>query len=84
MPKVVIRSGSVPTLEVGDTILNLNTFGDGGAVGGANNPVFFENDKTVTADYSITSGKNAMSAGPITVNAGITVTIPAGSEWTIV
>ena len=84
MPKVVIRSGSVPTLEVGDTILNLNTFGDGGAVGGTNNPVFFENDKTVTADYSITSGKNAMSAGPITVNAGITVTIPAGSEWTIV
>ena len=45
---------------------------------------FYENDTNVTASYSITSGKNAMSAGPITLNANIIVTIPSGSVWTVV
>jgi len=56
----------------------------GGATGGANNPVFYENDQTVTANYSITSGKNAMTAGPVTIADGVNVTIPDGSTWTIV
>jgi hypothetical protein len=58
--------------------------GVGGASGGADNPFVYENDATVTADYEITSGKNAMSAGPITIADGATVTIPDGSVWTIV
>jgi hypothetical protein len=56
----------------------------GGATGGGSDTVFFENDQTVTADYTITTNKNAMSAGPVTVNSGITVTVPSGSRWTIV
>lgn len=56
----------------------------GGARGGAGNSVFYENDTNVTSDYTITSGKNAMSAGPITINTGVTVTVPSGSTWTIV
>ena len=52
--------------------------------GGTGNVVFYENDQTVTQNYTITSGKNAMSAGPITVNSGVTVTVPTGSTWTIV
>ncbi len=56
----------------------------GGATGGGNDKVFVENDQTVTTDYSITAGKNAMSAGPITINSGKTVTVPSGSVWTIV
>jgi hypothetical protein len=56
----------------------------GGATGGANNPVFYENDQTVTVNYSITSGKNAMTAGPVTIADGVNVTIPDGSTWTIV
>ena len=56
----------------------------GGAMGGGSNRIFFENDITVTDDYTITSGKNAMSAGPLTINAGVTITIPSGSDWTIV
>lgn len=56
----------------------------GGAKGGGANAVFYENDQTVTADYSITSGKNAVTAGPITINSGIIVTIPSGSVWTVV
>lgn len=56
----------------------------GGATGGANNPVFYENDKTVSVTYTITTGKNAMTAGPITIQDGVSVTIPDGSTWTIV
>ena len=58
--------------------------GGGGASGGGSDAVFYENGQTVTSDYSITSSTNAMSAGPITINSGITVTIPSGSTWTIV
>ena len=56
----------------------------GGARGNGGNNVFFENDITVNADYEITTGKNAMSGGPITIDSGVTVTIPSGSTWTIV
>lgn len=56
----------------------------GGATGGGSNKIFFENDQTVTNDYTITSGKNAVSAGPISINSGIVVTVPSGSTWTIV
>jgi hypothetical protein len=55
-----------------------------GAQGGGNNPVFFENDQTVTVSYTITTNKNAMSAGPITIDDGVTVTVPTNSTWTIV
>lgn len=55
-----------------------------GAVGGSADLVFFENDITVTANYTITTNKNAMSAGPITINSGVTVTVPSGSVWTVV
>lgn len=58
--------------------------GFGGASGASGNAVFYENDTNVTASYQITSGKNAMSAGPITLNAGVVVTIPSGSVWTVV
>ena len=54
-------------------------------VGGAStNTVFFETDKVVAVNYQITSTKNAMSAGPIAINAGIAVTVPSGCSWTIV
>ncbi len=55
----------------------------GGASGGGSNQVFYENDQTVTTDYTVSSGKNAMSAGPITINVGVTVTVPVGSTWVI-
>lgn len=56
----------------------------GGAVGGGGQGTFYENDQVVASDYTITSGRNAMSAGPITINDNITVTIPDGSSWAIV
>ena len=56
----------------------------GGAKGGGTNQAFYENETNVTDDYTITTGYNAMSAGPITVDGGVTVTIPDGSVWTVV
>jgi hypothetical protein len=53
-------------------------------MGGSNDQVFFENDQTVTTSYEITANKNAMSAGPITINSGVVVTVPSGSTWVIV
>ena len=59
--------------------------GVGGAVGGATtNAVFYENDNSVDVNYTITSGKNAMAAGPIAIKSGVTVTVPSGSFLTIV
>jgi len=55
-----------------------------GATGGGSDRVFYENDQTVNTDYTIATNKNAMSAGPITVASGVTVTVPDGSTWTIV
>ena len=55
----------------------------GGATGGGADQVFVENSDDVTTNYTITSGKNAMSVGPITVESGVVVTIPSGSRWVV-
>jgi len=55
----------------------------GGAGGGGADEIFVENAMTVTNDYELTSGKSASSVGPITVNSGVTVTIPSGQNWVI-
>jgi hypothetical protein len=56
----------------------------GGATGGGTDTVFVENSQNVTVDYTITANKNAMSAGDITINTGVIVTLPTGSRWVIV
>jgi hypothetical protein len=56
----------------------------GGATGGGNDQVFYENGQNVTTDYTIASTKNAMSAGPITIDSGATVTVDTGANWVIV
>ena len=55
-----------------------------GAVGGGTNKVFWENDQTVTQNYTISTGKNAGSFGPIDIQSGVTVTINSGETWTVV
>jgi hypothetical protein len=56
----------------------------GGATGGGSDDVFIENGQTVTTNYTLSTGKNAVSAGPVTINAGVTVTVPSGASWVIV
>ncbi len=55
-----------------------------GATGGGTDKIFWENGQTVTQDYTITNGYNAMSAGPVTINNNVAVTIGTGENWTIV
>lgn len=42
------------------------------------------NEQLISENYSINSGYNGVSAGPITIASGITVTIASGSSWSIV
>ena len=43
----------------------------------------YEHAHTIASNYSISSGNNALSAGPVTINSSISVTIPTGSTWII-
>ena len=58
------------------------------STGGGSDKVIYENGTTITANYTIGTSfgatANAMSAGPITINAGVVLTIPAGSTYTVV
>lgn len=82
------RPGS-PT--VGDTRYNSSTNqpevwngSSWGSLGGAQQGIFYLNDKTVTSNFTIPTNQNAMTAGPITIANNIVVTISDGSTWTIV
>ena len=50
---------------------------------GATNGIFVNNG-TVGANYSVPTGYNAMSAGPVTISGGVSVTVPASSKWVVV
>ncbi len=56
----------------------------GGATGGGSDQIFIENGQTVTTNYTISASKNAGTFGPISINDGVTVTIPDGSTWSII
>ena len=70
--KYLTTNGTDPSWDSLDTDANSTTKG------------LYEMANTISANYAITSGNNAMSAGPIVVNSGVSVTIPSGSRWTIV
>jgi hypothetical protein len=53
--------------------------GGGASAGGA----IYENSDDITSDYTITSGKNGFSVGPMTIASGVTVTVPSGQRWVI-
>ena len=72
-------SGALPAID-GSNLTGISA----GATGGGSDEVFYENDQTVTTNYTITNGKTAMSAGPITINSGVTVTVGSGETLTIV
>ena len=55
------------------------SIGGGASAGGA----IYENTQTISADYTMTTGTNGHSVGPITVDSGVTVTIPSGSSWLV-
>lgn len=94
---VYIRGGTTPTTGVGiqagtvsivawDSSASdfVQIAGGGGATGGGANQVFFNNDLTVTSDYTIPATKNSGTFGPIEIASGVTVTIPSTSVWSVV
>jgi len=44
---------------------------------------FVENSITLDTDYTLADNRNAMTAGPVTVADGITITVGDGSTWSV-
>jgi len=55
----------------------------GGATGAGGDKVFMENELIVTTNYTLSTNKSAVSVGPVTINTGISVTVPTGHTWVI-
>ena len=64
------------------TVLSRDLYGL--PTGGGTDQVFIQNDQSVTADYTISATKNAMSTGPVTINPGVTVTVSTGARWVVI
>jgi hypothetical protein len=67
---------SKPTTLSGYGITDAVTAGAGGAI--------IENTQSITSNYTLTAGRNGVSAGVITISSGVTVTVPSGAYWSIV
>lgn len=63
-------------------LLALRNAGDTAAAGVS--AVMFESPTAIAANYTVATGNNAVSPGPVTINSGVTVTVPSGSRWVIV
>ena len=63
---------------------NAASFSPGVGTGNGTDSAFFIGGQTVNTNYTTSATQNYLSAGPITVNSGITVTITTGSRWAIV
>lgn len=83
-PSESSAAGAAITLA-GDALVFLTAINaDISPTGGGTNRVFYENDQVVTEDHTIPADKNAMSTGPITVNAGVTVTVSTGARYVVI
>lgn len=51
--------------------------------GSVANGTMYENNLVITSNYTLTTGKNAMSVGPITIDPGVSVTVPTDQRWVI-
>jgi hypothetical protein len=60
------------------------TTADWASVDGAKEGVLWENSQTLATSYSIPTGKSAVTAGPVTLSSGVTVTLGATSRWVVV
>ena len=75
-----IAAGGVVNVIYDGTARQLVGSGGGGAEGGG---FLYENTQTLTSNYTVTTGKNAMSTGPVSIASGVTLTIPSGSRYVV-
>ena len=54
-----------------------------GSIGNTTSQGMFQHNKRIVSDKTIIEDYNAISAGPVTVDEGVTVTVPEGSTWVI-
>jgi hypothetical protein len=82
---VVIPQGSRSLIYSDGTNINFITSGGSSVpTGGGVDAIFYNNGKTVMSDYTIPASQNSGTFGPVTINTGVTVTVPSGSTWSIV
>jgi len=55
----------------------------GSATGGGTDEIFIENQQTATASYTLSTNENAVTVGDLTVNNGVTITIPNNAIWVV-
>ena len=70
--------------HAGQFLTTDGTTADWASVDGAKEGVLWENSQTLATSYSIPNGKSAVTAGPVTLGSGVTVTLGATSRWVIV
>jgi hypothetical protein len=70
--------------DAGNVLIGTTTVVSTLTVNGDIDANFFINSRTISANYTVPANFNAMTAGPITINAGITVTVSTGSVWVVI
>jgi hypothetical protein len=70
--------------STGNLLINTTTAVSTLTVNGDIDANFFINSNQISANYTVPANFNAMTAGPITINTGITVTVSTGSVWTVI
>jgi hypothetical protein len=79
-----VTSGNVSTLFTGDAkLLYKPSTGELQSTALVASNGLVVNSATVSENYTIPTGSKAMSSGPVTVNGGVTVTVPSGSRWVV-
>ena len=79
-----LTSGTIPDARFPATLPVADGSNLTGLASTVANGCIYENSKTISSNFSTSTTKNSMSAGPITIGAGVTLTIPSGSFYTIV
>ena len=80
---VMASTPATNATAVGTYYANLWTSIGGGATGGGTDQIFNLNSKTVNSSYTMPTGYNANTTGPITLSSGVNITIPSGDRWVI-
>ena len=84
---VTSRTSSTPsavTTQPGTRLVDTLVVAGGGGTSNVASDCIQPNYSVISENYTFTTGYNGVSAGPITIASGYTVTVPAGSAWSIV